>query len=399
MEPEEIAATCLESGLSRGSHCSVCGKILEKQEEVPALGHDWSQAEYEWSDDMSSVTATRICSRDVSHKETETTVTTSEIVRQPSWDRMGTTEYTAVFTNPLFETQTSSIDNVPVIPLEGAPWGTCSWILYDGTLTVSEGKGEDTGGSSPWNDYKEYVSEIVFEQGVEFPADCSGLFKDFSNLETIDLSGTETENTVDFQDMFRGCRLLESLDLDSFHTGKAENMDGMFEGCKALTSVILGDGFSFRGHTDDVLTVLPQERIWEDQDGNRLSALQLAKRNQPGQYTGIKPASYWGTCPLDLVDGVMTVYAGNGAGRYSQTYSTGNNSWITVYYYPWSSDSMKDIVRHLVFTEGVHFPVNSELLISGMSAIESVTLEEGVDTSDVESFSYAFSGAGASLKK
>ena len=50
---------------------------------------------------------------------------------------------------------------------------------------------------------------------------------------------------------------------------------------------------------------LPQERIWEDQDGNRLSALQLAKRNQPGQYTGIKPASYWGTCPLDLVDGVM----------------------------------------------------------------------------------------------
>ena len=398
-EDEEIAPTCLESGLSRGSHCSVCGKTLEKQEEIPALGHNWKQAEYVWSDDMSSVTAEIICSRDASHKEIETALTTSEIVSQPSWDRMGTTEYTAVFTNHLFETQTTTVDNVPVIPLEGDPWGTCSWVLYDGILTISEGKGEDTGGVSPWNDYKEYISEINFEQGIELPVDCSGLFKNFTRLESIDFAGTETENTVNFQDMFRGCKLLESLSLDSFNTGRAENMDDMFEGCEALASVNLGDGFSFLGNGDDIKTALPQERIWEDQNGERLSALQTAKRNQPGQYTGIRPAAYWGTCPLELVDGVMTVYAGNGAERSSHTYSTGNNSWMTVYYYPWSSDIMKDVVQQLVFTEGVHFPANSEYLISRMSVIESVTLEEGVDTSDVESFSYAFSGAGASLKK
>ena len=33
-------ATCLESGLKNGKHCSVCNKILEEQQVIPALGHD-----------------------------------------------------------------------------------------------------------------------------------------------------------------------------------------------------------------------------------------------------------------------------------------------------------------------------------------------------------------------
>ncbi|MBR3403148.1 MAG: leucine-rich repeat protein [Parasporobacterium sp.] len=35
------APTCTEPGLTRGSHCSVCGTVLIPQEEVPALGHDY----------------------------------------------------------------------------------------------------------------------------------------------------------------------------------------------------------------------------------------------------------------------------------------------------------------------------------------------------------------------
>ena len=34
MEP-----TCTEPGKTRGSHCAVCGDVLEKQEDVPAKGH------------------------------------------------------------------------------------------------------------------------------------------------------------------------------------------------------------------------------------------------------------------------------------------------------------------------------------------------------------------------
>ena len=36
---EAVAPTCTESGLSEGSHCSVCGAVLKAQEIIPALGH------------------------------------------------------------------------------------------------------------------------------------------------------------------------------------------------------------------------------------------------------------------------------------------------------------------------------------------------------------------------
>ncbi len=34
-------ATCTEDGLSDGSVCSVCNKVLQKQKKLPALDHDW----------------------------------------------------------------------------------------------------------------------------------------------------------------------------------------------------------------------------------------------------------------------------------------------------------------------------------------------------------------------
>lgn len=35
------AATCTEAGLTQGSHCSVCGAVLEAQKEIPAKGHSY----------------------------------------------------------------------------------------------------------------------------------------------------------------------------------------------------------------------------------------------------------------------------------------------------------------------------------------------------------------------
>ena len=39
VKDEVVAATCTESGLTEGSHCSVCGTVLVKQETIPAKGH------------------------------------------------------------------------------------------------------------------------------------------------------------------------------------------------------------------------------------------------------------------------------------------------------------------------------------------------------------------------
>ena len=36
-----VAATCENPGKTEGKKCSVCGEILEKQQEIPAKGHDW----------------------------------------------------------------------------------------------------------------------------------------------------------------------------------------------------------------------------------------------------------------------------------------------------------------------------------------------------------------------
>ncbi len=35
-----VAATCTETGLTEGSHCSACNTVIVAQEEIPALGHD-----------------------------------------------------------------------------------------------------------------------------------------------------------------------------------------------------------------------------------------------------------------------------------------------------------------------------------------------------------------------
>lgn len=36
-------ATCEEEGLTEGSHCEKCGKVLKEQEVTPALGHDYQE--------------------------------------------------------------------------------------------------------------------------------------------------------------------------------------------------------------------------------------------------------------------------------------------------------------------------------------------------------------------
>lgn len=44
---EYQAATCTEPGHTAGAYCADCGEVLEEQEEIPALGHDFPEGGYE----------------------------------------------------------------------------------------------------------------------------------------------------------------------------------------------------------------------------------------------------------------------------------------------------------------------------------------------------------------
>lgn len=110
----DIAPTCTSEG-SQSIHCSTCDEIKDA-EHINALGHDWSEVQYVWSADNKTVTATRICKNDPSHKEIETVKTTSAITKNATYTANGQTTYTATFNNGAFKKQTKTLSNISQLP-------------------------------------------------------------------------------------------------------------------------------------------------------------------------------------------------------------------------------------------------------------------------------------------
>lgn len=80
-------------------------------EDINALGHDYTVT-YEWAADGSSCKATAVCKRDGSHIISENGTITDSVLIAPTFLKMGTTRYTANFTNEVFNTQTKDIEDI-----------------------------------------------------------------------------------------------------------------------------------------------------------------------------------------------------------------------------------------------------------------------------------------------
>ena len=89
-------------------HKCACGYSYRTDFE-PGSGHDWGEPVYEWADDHSAITATRVCKRDPDHTETENGVVTSAVTKEATYDAEGEITYTATFTNAAFATQSAVV--------------------------------------------------------------------------------------------------------------------------------------------------------------------------------------------------------------------------------------------------------------------------------------------------
>ena len=156
--------TCTEAGSDvYTARVTFKGTEYTDSKSVPidALGHTWDEPVYVWSEDNSSVTATRSCTRNPEHTETETVNTTS-VTTPATCSEAGKTVYTADFTNEAFAQQTKSVPSDAL----GHDWGApvYSWSEDNSTVTASR---------SCTRNPDHVESETVNTTSVTTPATCT----------------------------------------------------------------------------------------------------------------------------------------------------------------------------------------------------------------------------------
>lgn len=107
----DTEATCTTSG-SKSHHCERCG-AKGNVTEIPALGHQWGEPVYTWSEDNTTCTATRTCENNDEHSQTATATVTSEQTQAPTCTEMGEMTYMATFTEEWAVEQTKT-EGIPV---------------------------------------------------------------------------------------------------------------------------------------------------------------------------------------------------------------------------------------------------------------------------------------------
>ena len=127
--------TCTEEGKrALTAAFFISGFSWQSEEAVPALGHDWGEPEYAWSEDHDSVTARRICARNAEHAETETAQATKSELQAAGCQEPGKALAAAVFENSAFQPQQTELTLAALGHAWGAPVYT--WDAAEKTVTA-----------------------------------------------------------------------------------------------------------------------------------------------------------------------------------------------------------------------------------------------------------------------
>ena len=169
------APTCTVEGNEEYWYCKNCGKyfsdaegeneITSESTVIPATGHNWSEPEWNWSDDGKTCTVTFTCANDETHKESPNVTVTSAVKTLATCTENGVTTYTATV-NFNGETYTDTKD-VADIPAIGHSYGEPVWSWSeDGTsCTVTfTCANDETHKESP---------EVTVTSEVKTPATCT----------------------------------------------------------------------------------------------------------------------------------------------------------------------------------------------------------------------------------
>ena len=76
--------------------------------------HTWGAVTYKWSSDGKTCTATRVCTNNKNHKQTETVKATATVVKKATATTMGRTKYTAKFKNAAFGSKTVTKTDIKI---------------------------------------------------------------------------------------------------------------------------------------------------------------------------------------------------------------------------------------------------------------------------------------------
>lgn len=113
---DAVPATCEETGLTSYVECTACGYILIPSDIISALGHDWGEPTYTWADDNRTVTATRKCSRNESHFDSETVDAYRHVTISPTQTETGEFEWIGnEFENSVFTVQKTDGGSIPAL--------------------------------------------------------------------------------------------------------------------------------------------------------------------------------------------------------------------------------------------------------------------------------------------
>lgn len=147
------AATCTTKGVMTYT-CTKCGKT--RTTEIAAIGHSWGTPSYTWSSDYKTVVASRTCSHNSSHVDSETVNTVPTISTQPTCTALGKTTYTATFSNSAFAKQTKTVENITAL---GHSWG--EWKVTTPATVDKDGVQTRTCSRCGATETRSYAAETV----------------------------------------------------------------------------------------------------------------------------------------------------------------------------------------------------------------------------------------------